>query len=246
MKLSTSLVAIKKITSNAPCSIFADDDLENAAQLILDSQGVINPIVVRRNGLQSYEVVDGDFEYYAAARAREIDPRKGEMIGVFIIEPENEDNLTKQVQLFRKPKDEVSTKASFTSEDLEKFLNNLESRIDKLTKQILEESTSKIKLEYENKEIKKLLDEKVEPLKLFQEFSLTKIVKKLLSAGFDIKKANQIAEIVIKEREKEQFKSLYDVIDRVKIVRGKKMQKQKGISEKKMIDIIESMYQNDE
>lgn len=245
MKLSTSLVAIKKITSNTPRSIFADDDLEKAAQLILDSEGVINPILVRRNGLQSYEVVDGYFEYYAAARAREIDPRKGEMIGVFIIEPENEEQLTKQVQLFRKQKDETSGKLNLTPEDLEKFLNNLESRLDKLAKQLLDESSAKVKLENENKDIRKLLDEKVEPLKLFQEFSANKLLKKLIIAGFDAKKAAQIAEIVIKEREKEQFKSLHDVIDRVKIIRGKKMQKQKGISEKKMIDIIEVIYHKD-
>jgi hypothetical protein len=104
MKLSTSLVAVKKIASNKPRSIFADDELEQAAKLILSSEGVVNPIIVRRNGLQSYEVVDGDFEYYAANRARELDPRKGEMIGVFIIEPENEDNLTQQIEVFRKQK----------------------------------------------------------------------------------------------------------------------------------------------
>jgi hypothetical protein len=243
MKLSTSLVAVKKITSLKPRSNFADHELEEAANLILESEGVINPIVVRRTSLQSYEIVDGDFEYYAAARAREIDPRKGEMIGVFIIEDENEEVLTKQVQLFRKAKGNDSGEVNFTAKDLEKFLNNLESRFDKITKQLLEESITKLNLENENKELKRKLADKVRPLEVFKKFDADKITKTLLNAGFTSKKANQVALAVVDERKKKQFKSLNDVIERVKILYGKKIQK--GISVKKMLDIIESLYQED-
>lgn len=102
MRLSTSLVAVKKIKSTVERSTFSEDDLNQAAKLILDAEGVINPIVVRRTSLESYEVVDGDFEYYAAAKAREINPRKGEMIGTFIVESENEEVITQQVKVLRK------------------------------------------------------------------------------------------------------------------------------------------------
>ncbi|MEG4852776.1 ParB N-terminal domain-containing protein [Microcoleus sp. B5-D4] len=101
-KLSPSLVAVKKITSAVPRSNFADPDLEKLAQLILELGGLINPIIVRRNGMDAYEIVDGDFEYYAAAKAREIHPQKGETIGAFILEPENEELLLEQVQALRK------------------------------------------------------------------------------------------------------------------------------------------------
>jgi hypothetical protein len=101
-KLSPSLVAVKKITSAVPRSNFADRDLEKLAQLILELGGLINPIIVRRNGMDAYEIVDGDFEYYAAAKAREINPMKGETIGAFILEPENEGLLLEQVQALRK------------------------------------------------------------------------------------------------------------------------------------------------
>ncbi|MFB8793007.1 MAG: chromosome partitioning protein ParB [Microcoleus sp.] len=102
-KLSPSLVAVKKITSKVPRDNFADRDLEKVAQLILELGGLINPIVLRRNGMDAYEIVDGDFEYYAAAKAREINPKKGETIGAFILEPENEELLLEQVQALRKP-----------------------------------------------------------------------------------------------------------------------------------------------
>ncbi|MEZ2321830.1 MAG: chromosome partitioning protein ParB [Microcoleus sp.] len=101
-KLSPSLVAVKKITSKVPRDNFADRDLEKVAQLILELGGLINPIILRRNGMDAYEIVDGDFEYYAAAKAREINPMKGETIGAFILEPENEELLLEQVKTLRK------------------------------------------------------------------------------------------------------------------------------------------------
>lgn len=101
-KLLLSLVLVKKITSTVPRDNFADRDLEKVAQLILESGGLINPIVLRRNGMDAYDIVDGDFEYYAAAKAREINPLKGETIGAFILEPENEELLLEQVQALRK------------------------------------------------------------------------------------------------------------------------------------------------
>ncbi len=101
-KLSPSLVAVKKITSTVPRANFADRDLEKVAQLILELGGLINPIILRRNGMDAYEIVDGDFEYYAAAKAREINPMKGETIGAFILEPENEQLLLEQVQALRR------------------------------------------------------------------------------------------------------------------------------------------------
>ncbi|WP_445173128.1 ParB N-terminal domain-containing protein [Microcoleus sp.] len=101
-KLFPSLVAVKRITSAVPRSNFAEADLDKLARLILESGGLINPIIVRRNGMDAYEIVDGDFEYYAAARAKEIEPLKGETIGAFILEEENEELLLEQLEILRK------------------------------------------------------------------------------------------------------------------------------------------------
>lgn len=110
MKLSTSLVAVKKIISKVDRSQFLDNDLNQAAKLILEAEGVINPIILHRTSLESYEVVDGNFEYYAAVRAREIDPHKGEMIGAFIVEPENEEVIKEQVKVIRRQGDDDNNK----------------------------------------------------------------------------------------------------------------------------------------
>ena len=58
-KLSLSLVAVKKITSAVPRSNFAEADLDKLARLILESGGLINPIIVRRNGMDAYEIEIG-------------------------------------------------------------------------------------------------------------------------------------------------------------------------------------------
>jgi ParB-like chromosome segregation protein Spo0J len=147
-KLSPSLVAVKRITSAVPRSNFAEPDLDKLARLILNSGGLINPIIVRRTSMDSYEIVDGNFEYYAAARAREIDGLKGETIGAFILEPENEELLLEQLEILRKtaisenageietPKESFITEASVeletleASSSLEQRLTNIEARLE--------------------------------------------------------------------------------------------------------------------
>lgn len=238
MKLSTSLVAVKKIQSTVLRSVFSEHELESAAKLILQSEGVINPIVVRRTSLKSFEVVDGDFEYYAAVRAREIDPRKGEMIGVYIMEPENEEILSKQVQFFRKQNALTSQQTEFSSYSLEEFMTNLELRLEKIANQRFESAIEKQKLEAQVSGLKKQINQKIKPLEVFNNLSAHQIALKLKIAGIDEKKATKIAEIAESERSKEKFKSLNDVVNRVKVKRGKRLYK--AISSEKMLDIINS------
>jgi len=147
-KLSPSLVAVKRITSAVSRSNFPDRDLDKLARLILDAGGLINPIIVRRTSMDAYEIVDGDFEYYAAARAKEIEPLKGETIGAFILEEENEELLLEQLEILRKtafaviadqnetPQELSITEVSVESEtpepssSLEQRLTNIEARLE--------------------------------------------------------------------------------------------------------------------
>ncbi len=120
MKLSTSLVAVKKIESSTSRADFSEEQLEEVAKLILKAEGVINPIILSRTSLESYEVIDGHFEYYAAVKARELDPRKGEMIGAFILEEEKEEAIKEQIKAIRKPENSGVA-----------LLNNAESAVSK-------------------------------------------------------------------------------------------------------------------
>jgi hypothetical protein len=237
MKLSTSLVAVKKITSSEPRSTFADDDIEQAAQLILESEGVINPIVVRRTSLQSFEVVDGNFEYYAAARAREIDIRKGEMIGVFIIESENEEDLTKQVKLFRKSKAPVSPdgiesrfiniESRITS--MESRMTNIESRFENRTLELQTEFRLEIKnMNDRLKETENRIPKPMGALEALNNLDVSELTSKLSRVNVKSK----VIEKIINEREVNgKYSSFSSVITRMK---------GKGFADKTMLKIIDS------
>jgi len=126
MKLPTKLVAVKKVSSSVTRSSFPAEEVEKAAHLIIDVEGTINPIILKRTSLESYEVVDGHFEYYAAVRAREISQLKGEMIQAIILEPENEKSLLEQIIVFRK--------GSSAKPEINQDSSNLESRFANLEK----------------------------------------------------------------------------------------------------------------
>lgn len=101
MKLPTKLVAVNRVISSVSRSSFDAEQIDKVAHLIISVEGIINPIIARRTSFDSYEVVDGHFEYYAAVRARELSLAKGEMIQAIILEPDNEEALLEQVNILR-------------------------------------------------------------------------------------------------------------------------------------------------
>ena len=102
MLLSTQFILVKEISSNVDRKNFSDTEIERLAQSILEVGGVIRPIVVRPTGIDSYEVVDGHLEYWAAVRANEINPRDGQTITAFVIEGPKAKAIEEQVQLLNK------------------------------------------------------------------------------------------------------------------------------------------------
>ena len=102
MLLNTECVLVKEIKSNVPRSNFKESDIQELADLILEAEGVISPIIIRPTGIDTYEVVDGHFQYHAAARAKEIDGMKGERITAIVMEGPKAKAIEKQVQLLNK------------------------------------------------------------------------------------------------------------------------------------------------
>lgn len=102
MKLATTFVPLNKVKPTASRWHFSDSELDAAAQLILEVEGMINPIVIRReSGSDSYAVLEGNFEYYATARAHQMDTRRCESIEAFVVEPRDEPTIRKQIAFFR-------------------------------------------------------------------------------------------------------------------------------------------------
>ena len=102
MLLNTEFVLVKEIKSNVPRSNFKESDIQELAELILEAEGVISPIIIKPTGIDSYEVVDGHLQYHAAVRAKEIDGRKGERITAIVMEGPKAKAIEKQVALLNK------------------------------------------------------------------------------------------------------------------------------------------------
>lgn len=102
MLLSPEFILVKEITSNVDSSNFNDSDIQELAESILEAEGLIRPITVKPTGIDSYEVIDGHLEYWAAVRAKEINPRDGERIGAFVVEGKKAEAIEKQVKLLNK------------------------------------------------------------------------------------------------------------------------------------------------
>ncbi|MDJ0578443.1 helix-hairpin-helix domain-containing protein [Crocosphaera sp.] len=232
MKLSTSLVSVKRINSSVERSQFNEKEIEKSAQAILDAEGIINPIILEKISLESYEVVCGYFEYYAAVRAREIDPRKGEMISAFIIEEKKEEAIKTQIKIFRESNQNSSNKTIVTGgseqklSNMESRLTNIEARFERQLTEVQNKYKNEIEtLNKELTEIKQRLPEPIDCLKALNTLSLPMLVSHLSRGGIN----KSILEKLISEREKNgDFTSCSDVVSRVK-----------GLGDKTMIKIID-------
>ena len=232
MTLLTSLVEVRTITCDRSRSEFNDREIEEAARSIIAAEGIINPIILTRTGINSFAVVNGHFEYHAAARAKEIDLAIGETVSAYIIEEESE-AIAKQIDIFRKSKQTLDTAtenpnaiSNTVSSNLEARLNNLESRLENSFNEIKQECKQKnLDLDRKIKSLENKLPEKIEPLNTFNKASLSELITKLKPILKSDKKTSDIAGNIIKAR---PFTSLSEVLA-----------KTKGLGEKTMLRIID-------
>lgn len=233
-KLSPSLVAVKRITSTVPRSNFAEPDLEKLARLILESGGLINPIIVRRNGMDAYEIVDGDLEYYAAARAKEIEPLKGETIGAFILEEENEELLLEQREILRKPpitNNQSAKEVPQQSSSFEQRLTNIETRLENRINELKADYTREKQALIERvKEVESRIPKPVPLLEALNTQKESQLRINLNTAGI---KSQTMRDNIIKQRDLEPFTSFENVVQRIK-----------GLGDKTMIKLIDYWQKN--
>jgi predicted nucleic acid-binding OB-fold protein len=231
--ISFSLVDVKNITSDIPRSSFPEADLDRLAELILESEGIIRPLVLKVTGAESYTVVDGHFEYYAAVRAREKDPRKGEMVNAFVISPKSEITIAKQAELLRAVESLDKIKPLSDTTNLEARLASIELRFEKQINELRsEQAQARQRVEDKLKQIESQSSKQIAPLEAFNTLSPFELVLRLKTAGLTGKKADKIIQNIKSQRQKKKFESLSDVVTRVE-----------GLSDKGMVTLIDSWLQ---
>ena len=246
--MNFSFVDVKSITSDVPRSNFAEADLENLADIILKSEGIIKPVVVKATGIESFSVVDGHFEYYAAVRAKEKDARKGEMVNAFVISPKLEDLVVKQAAILRgkeasekpvkTPSNTSKDSNTFNRDKLESRVQNLELRLEKQ----INEFNSIIRQQRETtdeelKQIKNKIPQPSHPLTLINTLDEEQLALKLQRSK--ISNAEKLAKAIINARGKksnQEFTDYRDVFNSVKSLGIKRI-----LGETTMLNMIDEL-----
>ncbi len=101
MEILTSLVDLENISPRMPRSAFSEEELEKVARLIAEAETLVKPVILKRTGIETCEIVDGNFEYYATVKAVENGLSPAEIVA-FIIPPKLENSIKKQGELLSK------------------------------------------------------------------------------------------------------------------------------------------------
>lgn len=233
------MVDVETVTSNVPRSNFQEADLETLADLILESGGILKPLVVKKTGFEQYQVVDGHFEYYSAVRAREKKPSEGDMVSALIISSENEDVALKQIASLKgidSSSKQVTPQPETTK--LEPRLANLELRLEKQFNEFKSEFLQeRQRIDSQLKQLENLIPQKGEqsnPLTLLNTLDKDELSIKLQRSR--ISGAEKLAKAIEDARHKKPKQEFEDYRDVVKSV--------KNLGDKTILTIIDEWSRN--
>ena len=119
MKLHTSLVDLDNITPSRPRSDFSEEKIAELAESILEIGGVICPIILKRTGIETCRILDGDFQFWGAMEAAEKYPQHHHaMIRAFIVPDAQEDSYKKQKDILMNSENVHQEATPMTEEQL--------------------------------------------------------------------------------------------------------------------------------
>lgn len=124
-------VDVKSINSDVPRSSFVESDLEELANNILETDGLIRPLILRQTAPEKYTVVEGHREYYAAVKAKEKDIKKAEMVNAFVVNEKNERSAIEQLKLLHDSPANIPRDRADTLEIIDLLLPALVSTIER-------------------------------------------------------------------------------------------------------------------
>jgi predicted nucleic acid-binding OB-fold protein len=237
------LVDVKSISSDVPRSNFSESDLEKLADMILESGGTIKPVILKQIGVEEFSVVDGHLEYYAAVKAREKNPRQGEMVNAFVISPKVENIVLKQIELLKAIENPEQSLKPLVKDSTSPSLPN--NKLSSLEKQVSEISVAMQNLcdVIGNLKSQKSIKQ-ITILEAFNTLTPRDLTFRLKTVNITGDKALQIVQKIEKER-KNPFTSLTDVTERVTIKSKTKnaVKEVRGISKDKMLQIVDTWSQ---
>ncbi len=220
------LVDVKDISSSVPRSHFSETTIDQLADLILECGGLVKPLVLKRTGLDSFEVLEGHLEYYAATKAKQKDSIKGETVNAFVFAAKHEQQVLGQIEVLGRSPAEISSKTA-SPENLENSVS-LSSTLDHRVTNLEARLTQELAVLRENflqqnqqlverlSEVERTLPKPIKPLEVFNNPQSPDFVLMLQRANVKGKTAEKLHKHAIAERKKGEFKSFKDLKTRFK------------------------------
>jgi hypothetical protein len=134
-------VDVKEIQSDRLRSDFSEIEIDELADSILESNGILRPVVLKQTGVESYAVLDGHLEYFASVRAREKNPQQGEMVNAFVVAAKDEAIAQKQIQALRKTGESAevqTTKSSGSKDQSSVWISSFETRFSEFREEFFQ------------------------------------------------------------------------------------------------------------
>jgi hypothetical protein len=226
------LVDIKDISTDVSRSQFANADINALADSILASQGLIHPLVLKQQGIDRYTVVTGHLEYYAAARAREKNPRQAEMVNALVISAQMELQVKGQTKLLTADR-AIDSNPQDVPPISQSKLTNLELRLEQRVNEVQFSVNLHIEqLKDQIKELEQRLPQPEDPLHLFNILTENQLALKLQRAR--ISNAPKLAKNIFAARNKQPQQHFGDYRSIVANV--------KGLGDKTLLNIIDAWH----
>jgi ParB-like nuclease domain len=131
-------VDIKDISSDFPRSNFVESDLEQLANLILATDGLIRPLILIESGVEKYTIIEGHREYYAVLKAKEQNNSKVEMVNAFVINSSIQSSAIEQLKLLKQNRAPIVVSAP-TSSGIEQLLPTILAAISQQIQPLVEQ-----------------------------------------------------------------------------------------------------------
>ena len=153
-------VNVKSIFCDVPRSNFIESELEQLADFILETDGLIRPLILKEIGVQQYAIIRGHREYYGAVIAKERDLKKAEMVNAFIIEPKIQEVAIEQLRLLSEERESSFDKTIYMDtkeQDIDRLLPALASMLSHQLQPLTEQLSNVVSQLAEHKEMLALL-----------------------------------------------------------------------------------------
>ena len=259
MKLMTQLLDIESIQPSRQNNYDVSNseiEIEALARAIVEAQVLLSIPIVKQTDLENYELISGDLEFHAYLKALEFDNNLPGRIGVYIINPREEEVARKQVGLTHQV---LANRGTSTSQgkNLELMLENALKRLDvvdqkMITRENLDQSINRLDKKISNQEVLNqsidrvlnVLNERVPiTLPMFQAFDrilepeVENQIKKNLTSILNKKTVMDVIYLLKAEKEKGGRLGSFSAIVKATTVKVTTPKGRKLMSEQKLTEI---------